>query len=85
MCPKGSASTFTGWCTELGPKAEAPSSVPTPSSARLAAGARSGDTVALLSNGSFGGAHEKVLAALRDGGSPTSPDRGQGKNEEQAR
>jgi len=31
---------------------------------RVAAGARAGDTVALLSNGAFGGIHEKLLDAL---------------------
>jgi UDP-N-acetylmuramate: L-alanyl-gamma-D-glutamyl-meso-diaminopimelate ligase len=36
---------------------------------QLAAEARPGDTIALLSNGSFGGAHEKLLSALaRRGG-----------------
>jgi UDP-N-acetylmuramate: L-alanyl-gamma-D-glutamyl-meso-diaminopimelate ligase len=55
--------------SELGPKAEAVSSVDTIVE-RLAQGARAGDTVALLSNGAFGGVHEKVLSVLRDGASP---------------
>jgi UDP-N-acetylmuramate: L-alanyl-gamma-D-glutamyl-meso-diaminopimelate ligase len=32
--------------------------------ASLAAGARAGDTIALLSNGAFGGIHQKLLDAL---------------------
>ena len=32
--------------------------------ARVAAYARPGDTVAVLSNGAFGGIHDKLLAAL---------------------
>ena len=31
---------------------------------RLAAGAAAGDTIAVLSNGAFGGIHEKLLDAL---------------------
>ena len=34
--------------------------------AAVAAEARSGDVVAILSNGGFGGVHEKVLVALSD-------------------
>jgi UDP-N-acetylmuramate: L-alanyl-gamma-D-glutamyl-meso-diaminopimelate ligase len=41
---------------------------------RLAAELRSGDVVAFMSNGGFGGIHEKLLIALQDepaGGSPS--------------
>ena len=51
---------------ELGPKAVAASGVDD-IVARLAAGARAGDTVAVLSNGSFGGLHDRLLAALASG------------------
>jgi UDP-N-acetylmuramate-alanine ligase len=40
----------------------------------LAAELRSGDVVAFMSNGGFGGIHEKLLIALQDepaGGSPS--------------
>ena len=36
--------------------------------ARVAAEARPGDTVAVLSNGAFGGIHDKLLAALQPKG-----------------
>ncbi len=48
---------------ELGPKAQAMKSVDEIVE-HLAAGARPGDTIAVLSNGAFGGIHEKLLAAL---------------------
>jgi UDP-N-acetylmuramate: L-alanyl-gamma-D-glutamyl-meso-diaminopimelate ligase len=48
---------------ELGPNAHVAESVDA-IVARLAEGARPGDTIALLSNGSFGGIHARVLAAL---------------------
>ena len=35
--------------------------------ARLAAGAEDGDTVAIFSNGAFGGIHQRVLDALGEG------------------
>jgi UDP-N-acetylmuramate: L-alanyl-gamma-D-glutamyl-meso-diaminopimelate ligase len=51
---------------ELGTKAEAAPDLDT-ILARLAEGARSGDTIALLSNGAFGGLHARVLQALNQG------------------
>jgi UDP-N-acetylmuramate: L-alanyl-gamma-D-glutamyl-meso-diaminopimelate ligase len=39
----------------------------------VAAGVRPGDVVAIMSNGGFGGIHERLLAALRTEGHPTSP------------
>jgi len=48
---------------ELGPKAQAMASVEAIVQ-RLADGSRAGDTIALLSNGAFGGIHAKLLAAL---------------------
>ncbi len=48
---------------DIGPKAVAATGVEDIVT-RVAAAARPGDTVALFSNGSFGGAHEKLLAAL---------------------
>ena len=46
-----------------GPSAEAPPSVDA-IVATLVREAKSGDTIALLSNGAFGGIHQKLLAAL---------------------
>jgi len=37
---------------------------------RLTGELRSGDVVAIMSNGAFGGIHEKFLAALRGAGNP---------------
>jgi UDP-N-acetylmuramate: L-alanyl-gamma-D-glutamyl-meso-diaminopimelate ligase len=48
---------------ELGPKAVAATGVDD-IVARLVAGTRPGDTVALLSNGAFGGLHDRLLSAL---------------------
>ncbi|CAN5682361.1 Mur ligase family protein [soil metagenome] len=48
---------------EIGPKAEAISDVDAIVE-RLRTSARSGDVVAILSNGAFGGIHEKLLAAF---------------------
>jgi UDP-N-acetylmuramate: L-alanyl-gamma-D-glutamyl-meso-diaminopimelate ligase len=48
---------------DLGPKARAMPGVDA-IIADLVAGAAEGDTIAVLSNGSFGGIHEKLLAAL---------------------
>jgi UDP-N-acetylmuramate: L-alanyl-gamma-D-glutamyl-meso-diaminopimelate ligase len=48
---------------ELGPKARAMPSVDAIVQ-ELVASTRAGDTIALLSNGTFGGIHEKLLAAL---------------------
>jgi UDP-N-acetylmuramate: L-alanyl-gamma-D-glutamyl-meso-diaminopimelate ligase len=39
----------------------------------VAADARPGDVVAIMSNGGFGGIHEKLLAALRQDESGISP------------
>jgi UDP-N-acetylmuramate: L-alanyl-gamma-D-glutamyl-meso-diaminopimelate ligase len=39
----------------------------------VAAGVRPGDVVAVMSNGGFGGIHEKLLAALRKDESRISP------------
>ncbi|MDP9033708.1 MAG: Mur ligase family protein [Myxococcota bacterium] len=50
--------------SELGPKASAMTGV-APIVAELAARACSGDTIAVLSNGSFGGMSQKLLTALR--------------------
>jgi UDP-N-acetylmuramate: L-alanyl-gamma-D-glutamyl-meso-diaminopimelate ligase len=61
--PEGERLDLKRLASELGAKAEAVSSVDA-IVARLAEGAQSGDTVALLSNGAFGGVHEKVLAVL---------------------
>jgi UDP-N-acetylmuramate: L-alanyl-gamma-D-glutamyl-meso-diaminopimelate ligase len=49
--------------SDLGPKASTMSGVDA-IVARIAAQARPGDTVALLSNGTFGGIHQKLLAEL---------------------
>jgi len=49
---------------ELGPKAVAAPDVDA-IVARLSKGARPGDTVALFSNGAFGGVHARVLSALQ--------------------
>jgi len=38
--------------------------VKTPVAARLAQGAKGGDTIAILSNGAFGGIHQRLLDAL---------------------
>jgi UDP-N-acetylmuramate: L-alanyl-gamma-D-glutamyl-meso-diaminopimelate ligase len=48
---------------DIGPRASTMSGVDA-IVARIADGARRGDTVALLSNGTFGGIHEKLIAAL---------------------
>jgi UDP-N-acetylmuramate: L-alanyl-gamma-D-glutamyl-meso-diaminopimelate ligase len=48
---------------EIGPKAELGAGVES-IVARLASGAKDGDTVAIFSNGAFGGIHGKILAAL---------------------
>ncbi|HEY2516135.1 MAG TPA: Mur ligase family protein, partial [Polyangiaceae bacterium] len=50
---------------EIGGKASAEAS-PDAIVARLAGEARAGDTVAVLSNGAFGGLHGKLLAALKE-------------------
>jgi UDP-N-acetylmuramate: L-alanyl-gamma-D-glutamyl-meso-diaminopimelate ligase len=55
---------------DLGPKAEAMDSVEAIID-RLARGARPGDTIALLSNGAFGGMNEKLLEALGHGAQAT--------------
>ena len=41
--------------------------------AAITAEARSGDQLVLMSNGSFGGLHERLLAALRARGTPDRP------------
>ena len=61
--PEGERLDLARLARELGPKAEALTSVEEIVE-RLAKGAQSGDTVALLSNGAFGGVSEKVLAEL---------------------
>jgi UDP-N-acetylmuramate: L-alanyl-gamma-D-glutamyl-meso-diaminopimelate ligase len=48
---------------EIGPKAELGADVES-IVARLASGTKDGDTVAIFSNGAFGGIHGKILAAL---------------------
>jgi UDP-N-acetylmuramate: L-alanyl-gamma-D-glutamyl-meso-diaminopimelate ligase len=53
---------------ELGPKAAVAASVDAIVPA-VAAGARAGDTVAVLSNGAFAGLHARLLAALEARGS----------------
>jgi UDP-N-acetylmuramate: L-alanyl-gamma-D-glutamyl-meso-diaminopimelate ligase len=61
--PEGERLDVERLARDLGPKARA---LPTVDAIveELAAEARAGDTIALLSNGSFGGAHEKLLSAL---------------------
>jgi UDP-N-acetylmuramate: L-alanyl-gamma-D-glutamyl-meso-diaminopimelate ligase len=61
--PEGERLDLKRLASELGPKAEAVTGVDA-IVARIAQEARDGDTVALFSNGAFGGVHEKVLAAL---------------------
>ncbi len=64
--PEGERLDVKRLAEEIGPKAEAAASVEA-IVARLVEGAHPGDTVALFSNGSFGGANEKVLARLGAG------------------
>jgi UDP-N-acetylmuramate: L-alanyl-gamma-D-glutamyl-meso-diaminopimelate ligase len=73
--PEGERLDLGKLAAALGPKAETLGSVEA-IVARLAEGAKAGDTVALFSNGSFGGAHEKLLGLL-DGRSPAPPEPGQ--------
>lgn len=61
--PEGERLDLPRLARELGAKAAAVDGVDA-IVARLAAEARAGDTIALLSNGAFGGVHEKLLAAL---------------------
>jgi UDP-N-acetylmuramate: L-alanyl-gamma-D-glutamyl-meso-diaminopimelate ligase len=69
--PEGERLDLSLLTRELGPKADAASGVDA-IVARIAREARPGDTVALLSNGAFGGIHERLLTALRaDGTHPT--------------
>jgi UDP-N-acetylmuramate: L-alanyl-gamma-D-glutamyl-meso-diaminopimelate ligase len=53
---------------EIGPKAEVAGGVDA-IVARLVEGARAGDTIAVLSNGAFGGLHGRLLAGLAERGS----------------
>jgi UDP-N-acetylmuramate: L-alanyl-gamma-D-glutamyl-meso-diaminopimelate ligase len=64
--PEGERLDLDRLARDLGPKAQAMPSVDAIVE-RLAAEARPGDTIALLSNGAFGGIHEKLLAALATG------------------
>jgi UDP-N-acetylmuramate: L-alanyl-gamma-D-glutamyl-meso-diaminopimelate ligase len=57
---------------DIGEKAEAAHDLET-ILARIAEGARSGDTVALLSNGAFGGLHARLLAVLAQGPAGSQP------------
>ena len=62
--PAGEASsTFARLARDLGAKAEATAGVDAIVS-RVVAGARAGDTIAVLSNGAFGGIHGRLLEAL---------------------
>jgi UDP-N-acetylmuramate: L-alanyl-gamma-D-glutamyl-meso-diaminopimelate ligase len=61
--PEGERLDLARLARDLGAKAAAMDGVDA-IVARLAAEARAGDTIALLSNGSFGGVHDKLLAAL---------------------
>jgi UDP-N-acetylmuramate: L-alanyl-gamma-D-glutamyl-meso-diaminopimelate ligase len=61
--PEGERLDVERLACDLGPKAQAMPSVDAIVE-RLVASARPGDTVALFSNGTFGGIHEKLLAAL---------------------
>jgi UDP-N-acetylmuramate: L-alanyl-gamma-D-glutamyl-meso-diaminopimelate ligase len=63
--PEGERLDLERLARDLGPKAQAMPSVDA-IVARLASEARPGDTVALLSNGAFGGIHERVLRALAE-------------------
>jgi UDP-N-acetylmuramate: L-alanyl-gamma-D-glutamyl-meso-diaminopimelate ligase len=72
--PEGERLDLARLAGELGPKAETASGVDA-IVARIARDARSGDTVALLSNGAFGGIHERLVAALRAGeAAPAHPE-----------
>jgi UDP-N-acetylmuramate: L-alanyl-gamma-D-glutamyl-meso-diaminopimelate ligase len=61
--PEGERLDVVRLAQSLGPKCETTSG-PDDVVARLLSGARSGDTIALLSNGAFGGVHAKLLAGL---------------------
>jgi UDP-N-acetylmuramate: L-alanyl-gamma-D-glutamyl-meso-diaminopimelate ligase len=61
--PEGDRLDLDRLVRDLGPKAQTMGSIDAILE-RLAADTRPGDTVALLSNGSFGGIHERLLAAL---------------------
>jgi UDP-N-acetylmuramate: L-alanyl-gamma-D-glutamyl-meso-diaminopimelate ligase len=61
--PEGERLDLARLAREIGAKAETPANVEA-IVARLAGGAKPGDTIAVLSNGAFGGLHEKLLAAL---------------------
>jgi UDP-N-acetylmuramate: L-alanyl-gamma-D-glutamyl-meso-diaminopimelate ligase len=61
--PEGERLDLTRLASAIGPKAEAPGSVDAIVE-RVAAGAHPGDTVAVLSNGAFGGLHARLVAAL---------------------
>ncbi len=61
--PEGERLDVARLARDLGPKASAMESVDA-IVARLVAEARPGDTVALLSNGAFGGIHARLLAEL---------------------
>jgi UDP-N-acetylmuramate: L-alanyl-gamma-D-glutamyl-meso-diaminopimelate ligase len=63
--PEGERLDLDRLARELGPKASAMSSVDDMVK-RLVSDARSGDTVALLSNGAFGGIHAKLLGGLTE-------------------
>jgi UDP-N-acetylmuramate: L-alanyl-gamma-D-glutamyl-meso-diaminopimelate ligase len=65
--PEGERLDLDSLARELGPKASAMISVDAVA-ARLVGEARAGDTVALLSNGSFGGIHERVMRGLAQRG-----------------
>jgi UDP-N-acetylmuramate: L-alanyl-gamma-D-glutamyl-meso-diaminopimelate ligase len=61
--PEGERLDLARLASELGPKAEAAPSIDAILD-RLMSGLRAGDTVAILSNGSFGGLHTRLLEAL---------------------
>jgi UDP-N-acetylmuramate: L-alanyl-gamma-D-glutamyl-meso-diaminopimelate ligase len=61
--PEGERLDLARLVRDIGAKAEAAEGVDS-IVARIVAGARPGDTVALFSNGAFGGVHEQLLASL---------------------
>lgn len=61
--PEGERLDLARLARDLGPKAEAPASLDA-LVASIVAGARPGDTVALFSNGAFGGIHARLLKEL---------------------
>ena len=62
--PEGERLDLARLVRELGPEKAAAAPSVDAILARLADGARAGDTVAVLSNGAFGGLHPRLLAAL---------------------